>query len=160
MNKDQLKKWTLIAEVASATAVIITLVFVVIGMKENTNAIQAQTFQELMRDVNNWRLSIRDVESDQTMSMLRLEGFDSLPKSEQDLVRMIYLELWGIYEAAFFANERGVLGADEWSRFEKVICIERRGQLEDVWDQRHEELLSFKEILTPLFGEYVEENCQ
>jgi hypothetical protein len=73
---------------------------------------------------------------------------------------MIYLELWGIYEAAFFANERGVLGADEWSRFEKVICIERRGQLEDIWDQRHEELLSFKEILTPLFGEYVEENCQ
>jgi hypothetical protein len=72
MNKDLLKKWTLIAEVASATAVIIKLVFVVIGMKKNTNAIQAQTFQELMRDVNNWRLSIRDVESDQTMSMLRL----------------------------------------------------------------------------------------
>ena len=159
MKNKQLRKLALGAEIISAIAVIVTLIILVAGMKENTNALQAQTFQELMRDVNNWRSSIRQVESDQTLSKMRLEGFDSLPKSEQDLVRMIYLELWGIYEAAFFANERGVLGADEWSRFEKVICAERRGDLEHIWDTDYEGLLTFREILTPMFVEYIDNQC-
>lgn len=159
MKKKQKRNLVIGAEIVSAIAVITTLIFLVIGMRENTNALQAQTYQELMRDVNNWRMSIRQVESDQTLSKMRSGGYDSLPKSEQDLVRMIYLELWGIYEAAFFANERGVLGADEWSRFEKVICFERHGDLESVWDTEYEGQLTYKQILTPSFVDYVEGQC-
>ena len=160
MKNKQLRKWALSAELISAIAVIVTLVFVIIGMKENTNAMQAQTFQELMRDVNNWRSSIRSLERDQTMSTLRSEGFDSLSESQQVLVRLIFLELWGIYEAAFFANERGVLGSDEWARFERMICVQRRGDVEIHWDREYEGLFSYRNLLTPTFVEYVEAECQ
>jgi hypothetical protein len=160
MNTDGLKKWTLTAELISAVAVIITLIFLVVGMKENTNALQAQTFQELMRDVNNWRSSIRELESTQLMSKWRVDGIDGVSKEELDVLRIVYLELWGIYEAAFFANERGVLGADEWSRFEKVICRERQTYSNVFWGSGYEGLFSFAEILTPLFVEYVEVQCK
>ncbi len=159
MNKDDLQKWTPAAELISAVAVIITLLFLVVGMKENTNALQAQTFQELMRDVNNWRSSIREFEGSQLMSRWRVDGIDGLSKEELDVLRIVYLELWGIYEAAFFANERGVLGVDEWGRFEKVICRERRKHAIAVWDEGYEGFLCFEELVTALFVEYVEGQC-
>jgi len=63
--------------------------------------------------------------------------------------------------SAFFRMPKGMnIPRHTHPQWVQVICIERRGQLEDIWDQRHEELLSYKEILTPLFGEFVEENCQ
>lgn len=159
VKNKQLRRLALGAEIVSAIAVIVTLIFLIFGMKENTNALQAQTYQELMRDVNNWRSSIREKERDQTLSKFRLDGFDSLPKGEQDLVRIIFLELWGIYEAAYFANERGVLGADEWARFENVICKEHRGQSAIFWDGEYEGLLAFRQILTSMFVMYVENQC-
>ena len=159
MAKIELKNWTHFAEIASAAAVIVTLIFVIIGMKENTNAMQARTFQELMRDENNWRSSIRELERDQTMSALRSEGFDSLSEAEQDLVRLVFLELWGIYEAAFYANERGILGTDEWARFEKLICEQRSGQMGEHWDVEYEGLFSYRNLLTPKFVKFVENQC-
>jgi hypothetical protein len=73
---------------------------------------------------------------------------------------MIYLELWGIYEAPFFANARRAPGADAWSRFEKVICVERRGDLKDIWDSDYEGLLTFRQILAPILVEYIDNQCK
>ena len=160
MKNKKLQKWALGAEIVSAVAVVVTIGFLTFQMMENTNAIQAQTFQELMRDINNWRSSIREIERSQLMSKWREDGVDGLSKEELDVLRIVYLELWGIYESAFFANERGVLGEDEWGRFEKVICRERRTQDNVFWGSSYEGLFSFDEILTPIFVDYVETQCR
>jgi len=160
MKNKQLRKWALWAEIMSAVAVVVTIGFLAFQMMANTNALQAQTFQELMRDINDWRSSIRELEGDSTLIRLRKEGIDSLSEGEQGVVRLAYLELWGIYEAAFYANERGVLGPEEWIRFEVSICRSRRGQVDVYWDWDYEGLSPFNEILTPLFVKYVENLCQ
>jgi hypothetical protein len=160
VNKSNLQKWTLFAELSSATAVVITLVFLVVGMRENTNALQAQTFQELMRDVNNWRSSINQTERLRILSKFRLEEDGELTREETRAVRLIFLELWGIYEAAYFANERDVLGDEEWRRFEAMICFERNGASGDAfWNSASEGLVSFAGALTPSFVEFVDSQC-
>ena len=55
MRSDQLQKWALGAEIAGAVAVVITLGFLTLQMRENTNAVQAQTYQVLMQELNNFR---------------------------------------------------------------------------------------------------------
>ena len=55
MRSDQLQKWALGAEIAGAVAVLIALGFLVFQMRENTNALQAQTYQALMQELNDWR---------------------------------------------------------------------------------------------------------
>jgi hypothetical protein len=155
----KLKKWVPIAELVSAAAVIITLAFLVVGMRENTNALQAQTYQELMRDINTWRSSIRD--SATAITLDQLEEIMANGSSEEiGVIRITFLELWGIYEAAFFARERGVLGDNEWGRFAVMICFQRRGPVEQaLWGAEHGGLPPLTRLLTPAFIEYVDKEC-
>jgi len=156
MKNKQLRKWALSAELISAIAVIITLVFLVLGMKENTNALQAQTFQELMRQTNEWRASITEPSVVTLRDKWREQGFQSLTRIEQQQLRTTNHVLWGIYESAYFANERGVLGSEEWIRFESAICRQREQDV-DYWE--YEPLASFSDSLTPRFAEYIESSC-
>ncbi len=159
MPDTQLQKWVLIAELASGLAVVITLIFLIHGMRENTNAIQAQTFQELMRDVNDWRSSIRDLEREGLLFRFIEEGPEKIDPNEVVLIRLVFLELWGIYESAYFANQRGVLGPEEWKRFEFQMCNERRGISDSFFEADHRGLPAFEKSLTPAFSNFLQQKC-
>ena len=93
MRNEQLQNWALLAEVVSAIAVLVTLVFLISGMRENTSAIQSQTFQELMRDVNDWRSSVRDVErSGLLTATLSEDNFEILETGDKLYLRLIFPE--------------------------------------------------------------------
>ena len=161
MQSEKLQTWALIAEVVGGLAVVVTLIFVGLEMRANTNAIQAQTYQELMRDINAWRASLREDELNGFTAMARTkEGFESLSENQLSYVRLIQLEVWGIYEAAFFANERGVLGEIEWNRFEYQICASRNSTVSaEFWDTRVANLMPFSELFTNEFIEYIDREC-
>jgi hypothetical protein len=156
MESKQLQKWTLGAEICSALAVVITIGFLALQTMDNTNAVQAQTFQDLMRQTSEWRESVTDASVIELRDRWRDQGFQSLTRSEQLQIRSKNLVLWGIYESAYFANERGVLGIDEWTRFEIAICRGRERDL-DYWD--YDPFPSFSVLLTPRFAEYIESYC-
>ena len=156
MKNEQIRKWALGAEITSAIAVVMTIGFLAFQMMENTNALQAQMFQELMRDTNEWRARVSGPEAVEMRYKWTTEGFESLTRNEQLQVRMNDLVLWGIYESAYFANERGILGGNEWTRFESAICRNRERQAE-FWN--FEGTTSFSELLTTQFVEYIENTC-
>ena len=156
MKNKKLQKWALGAEIISAFAVVATIGFLAMQTMDNTNALQAQMFQELMRDTNDWRARISGPDAVEMRFKWRTEGFESLTRSEQLQIRMNDLVLWGIYESAYFANERGILAADEWTRFESAICRNRRRNA-DFWD--FDGMTSFPVLLTSQFLEYVENSC-
>jgi hypothetical protein len=76
-----MQKWALIAEVAGAMAVVITLGFVALEMRGNTNAIKAQTYQDLMQQVNDYRVLLLDhPERSALQDRMRTEGWESLAR--------------------------------------------------------------------------------
>jgi len=157
MKNKQFRKWALAAEIVSAVAVVVTIAFLAFQMRDNTNAMQAQTYQELMRDINNWRSSIRDAEWVLSGATLA-EEIAGGSSAEIGLIRMTFLELWGIYEAAFFAKERGVLGDNEWGRFEFMICFQRNAAAAQAfWEVEYAGVPPIKKALTPAFVEYADE---
>lgn len=159
--KLKLSEWASIAEIAASIAVVVTLLLVVASMRENTNAIQANTYQNFMRDLNDWRASVRMTGGPLTVRQVT-EAIESGSTDAFAEIQLVFLQLWGIYEAAFFANERGVLGANEWARFERMICFERNSaDTVRFWDERLEDtMLPLSEVLTPTFAEYVDDLCQ
>ncbi len=159
MESERLKRLALVGEVVSAAAVIVTLVFLIIGMRENTNALQAQTFQNLMSELTAWRTSMRDLEASGLMNKWRSSGPEAMSENELLLVRLALLELWGVYESSYFANERGVLGSEEWTRFQNMICLERNGGSAKFWNEEINGLVPFEKILTPAFSAYVQNKC-
>ncbi len=158
MRADQLQKWALGAEIAGAVAVVVTLGFLALQMRENTNAVQAQTYQALMQELNDFRKLNLHPELMRITEKFNEEGWQGLTSDEQRRVRTPAMVNWGIYESAYYANERGVLGEREWIRFAVGIC-RRRMVLADFWDPGGG-ITPMSELLTPDFVDYIESSCE
>ena len=163
MRSDQLQKWALAAEIAGAVAVVVTLGFLTFQMRSNTNTLQAQTYQALMQELNDWRTQGSDTERLILGQKHRQEGWQNLTRVEQRQIRMSSLVQWSIYETAYYANERGVLGEREWIRFDVAICRLFEGRARevpqvDLWEP--EGFTPMTELLTPDFVDYIESSCE
>ena len=157
MDREKLQVWALTAEIISGIAVVATLLFLAFEMSDNTNAAQAQTYQILMQEINGYRKMIGDPSMAQVFVKQRDEGWESLNEVEKRQYRSSNLVIWGIYESAYFANQRGVLGASEWSRFDVRLCgLFENSQFQ--WASGHE--APIRVLHTAEFVEYVENHCQ
>ena len=152
------------AEIVSAAAIVVTLGFLAFETRDNTNAIQAQTYQQLQNELNAYRAIYAD--SNSNLSKALIDAQNELDSSgmqglSEDAYWILFNDstiLWGIYESAYFADKRGVLGEQEWSRFESAICrkFDRDGPLWNVEGR----FLSTSDNLTKFFVDYVEATCK
>jgi hypothetical protein len=161
MKSKQLQKFALAAEIVSAAAIIVTLAFLVIEMRANTAAIQDQTYQELTQQLNNYRTNVMESDYPHILDKLLTEGWENLDRVERLKIMMLRHNLYAIYEMAFYSRKRDVIGADEWTRFEKSVCNAYQSDVDrGVWGNSFEsggiELL---ENLTPEFGQYILDTC-
>ena len=163
--KEKLQEFALIAEVIGGIAVIVTLVFLVVETRENTNAIQAQTYQSLTSELNESRRSERATHILQVTAKLADNGMESLTGLEWAELMFWNESKWGVYESAFYAYRRGILGDDEWMRFESAICRNRRTDIMFWYPERFgtppSDIQGFNlaSNLTPGFTEFVEQLC-
>ena len=158
MKNKKLQKWALGAELVSAVAVVVTIGFLAFQTMDNTNALQAQTYQVLMAELNNWRVSfVEDPSLQEIIENIDAVGWENLGMRERRRFWMREIAIWGIYESAYFAKLHGVLGELEWARFERQICP-RFNISRLMWDPPRS--MTVKPTLTPHFAEYVEANCK
>lgn len=152
--KRPLADWSDIAQIVSSVAVVITLVFLVIGINENTDIARATAYENQIESLNDIRKSlIQDRDLLLAWQAYREGSVESL--SEVDRIRLEYQinVLWATYEKAYFAYRYGIIGASEWTRFERLICENARrvrtSSLDDVVTPQ----------LTADFVAYVERVC-
>ncbi len=166
MKTERLQQWALAAEVIGGIAVVVTLGFLVLETRENTNAIQAQTYQSLTSELNIVRRTMALPEVVDMTFKLASSGFGAFSEIDRYKYVVYTGAKWGVYESAYYAHERGVLGESEWIRFEDAIC--RNYKLDHVvWhpEKYGEELMlagvnySMSNGLTPEFSRYTEETC-
>lgn len=155
--KSKLSEWASIAEIVSSLAVVVTLVILVLGIRENTEVTRASAFDRNMESLNQFRLEIAK-DPDLTRlwySQFDLPGFfeDDDPQARSDTARLSLISqtLWGILEKTYYAHQYGLIGEDEWARFEVGICAAKEAQEWDEWER----LVSF--VLSPRFIEFVEQ---
>lgn len=165
--KEKLRDYALLAEIVSGIAIVVTLIFLVVETRENTNAIQVQTYQSLTAELNELRRATVTSEMMPIQIKIMESGYDSLTVLEWGK-QMFWAEAkWGIYESAFYARERGILGDNEWLRFESAICRNLQGD-HPLWypDQGGPEFSldmpdrNIVSNITPVFREYVESLCE
>jgi hypothetical protein len=155
MNQ-RLSDWASVAEIVSALAVVITLIFLLAGIRENTAAVQASMFDRNIDSLNEIRKTVySDSEVARLWQAYRNGDIDSLDEINQIQAVHLASAVLTIYEKAYYANENNLIGPDEWERFEFQIC----NQL-----GRIESSASLKEMmegaLTPKFRSYVQGLCR
>ena len=159
MKKNQLRKWALGAEIVSAIAVVITVGFLAFQIMNNTNATQAQTYQLLMQEMNDYRLIFTEPGVAAIATKFAQQGWADLDPVEQRQYYATQTIRWGLYESAYYANKRGVLGDAEWHRFERAYCRARKSDQAVIpWDP--EGFTPVPELLTPEFVDFVQATCK
>ena len=138
----------MVAEIVSGVAVVITLVFLVVEVRGNSDLIRANAFNRSMESLNELRMLIATDE--ENLAVMREHwGIDS----EDELRRqLLVVSLWSIYEKTYYSPKYGLVGQAEWERFDTRICryIEIR---EDYWR------FNVSVFLTEEFRNYVIDRC-
>ena len=147
----KLKEWALVAEIASGIAVLITLLILVIGVRDNTNVTRAAVYANLMSDINQFNLSMVN---DPELSLLWSgdRGIEEMADEEASRLILLNRVLYRIYEAAYFSYGNGSLGFSQWERFQGTICTVRQRRDPALWSNT-------ASILTSEFRSYVEDSC-
>ena len=109
MNNERVKNWAHLAEIVSGIAVVLTLIFIVLEIRENSNLIRANTFDRSIDSLIDWRMQILSNE-DSLRVMAQHWGFD-----DEDLLRrqLLVVSMWSIYETTYYAHEYDHIGPEE-----------------------------------------------
>lgn len=149
MKKKNLKHWAQVSEIIAGVAVVITLVFLIFEVRENSDLVRADSFNRSIESLVEWRSDIAT--NDAALKVMAEHfGFEDPEVLRQQL---LVVNLWSIYEKTYYSQQYGLVGPAEWERFQTRICSYQRSG-EDFWDER------VAVFLTEEFRSYVVSSCK
>ncbi|MCH6550073.1 MAG: hypothetical protein IH812_09640 [Proteobacteria bacterium] len=118
---DRENQWlTLIANLG----VIAGLVFLGFEIRQNTNIAMADAYRENVQDIAEWReLTITNPDLSRLYRTYLRQGMQAVDEAERGRIDELIYNVMGSYENAFFARNYGIIGDEEWSRFQFGACI-------------------------------------
>lgn len=141
----KLSEWASLAEILSGVAVVITLIFLIVELRENTGVMRATAFE---RNIQSFIDSRRMMAQDPDLTRITMElrsHYQSMSPEDQLRARVWWQSNFLSYEKAYYAGAYGLLGASESERFTRLAC--------DSLPTFDPELR--EQILQPLTQEYV-----
>lgn len=119
-----------LTEVFGSIAVVISLVFVGLEIRQNTAASRAATYQEIIRASNEYLLVI-GADPDLSLIMYRASS-DSLRERLSGLDQLQYFNVRRVFrrnmENAYVQHQIGVPGDVEWDTYHGLACRGRRSR--------------------------------
>ena len=139
MSEKSWSKWSSVAEILSSTAILITLVFLVVQTKQNTDAINAQ----LVANRGEARAAIWEqvtsaliLQTENPRIMMNLRSAGDLSAEEQGELDSFLILMWGTREFVWLQYRDGVVDEATY----KTIMDERHlftlPRVSEWWDER------------------------
>jgi hypothetical protein len=123
MNQ-KLSDWASFAEIVSGIAVVVTLVFLVLSIRDNTATTRAAVYSDMIDEFNELGRSIfEDPELSRLFDAYIDQTTAELEETEQRRLRKVALSEFRSYEKAYFNRQYGVIGDAEWERMQSGMCL-------------------------------------
>ena len=123
MKKSKLKIFALIAEIVSGVAVLITVILLLYGVWENTNAVKVDTYDRLLSDMTAvFMTSATDDELAEAIRIRRNEDSKTQSEFQQFIDWRFFQALYLIYERAYIQWESGNMDDYQFERFRVHMC--------------------------------------
>ena len=118
----KLSDWASIAEIFGAVAIVVSLVFVGLQIRDNTVAIQAATYQEhLGYELNLLTTAASDSGLAENYAIGSRGGtLDGLEGSDVAKTRWLWLATYRLYEGFYLQYLRGTLSTEDWESRRQV----------------------------------------
>ena len=119
----KLADWASIFEIVSSIAVLITLAILIFQVADNTSAVRSNAYQQIISNTHNALLEVSSSsELAKAFSANTENRLDELDEGTQTQFVAWQRAVWRNYEGAYFHWKRGILGAEEWQTYYRVIC--------------------------------------
>jgi len=152
--KLKLSEWASLAEVVSGIAVLVTLVFLIMGIRENTDVTRASMYDSSLMSLNDLeRTAMADPDLLRvymawvTGQAVRLEGDD------RNRLSLLVVAQFRVFDSVHSRQRYGLLGESEWQRFRPIICT-AYGRAQEAGLE-----LQVTQMTSSSFSEYVETAC-
>ena len=143
-----------IAEIVSGIAVVVTLIFLVLGIRDNTTITQVSVYSNIIDSVNEIQQSLyEDPELSRLYDAYVDQKTSSLAEVDQRRVARIAQSILRVYEKAYFGREYGVVGDAEWRRTQGAICLHNE------WGESAGVIATQTRVLTEEFRQFVADHC-
>ena len=121
--KEKLQVWALIAEIVSGVAIVITLIFLVVSVRDETSATRTLVYEDLLSGLNDFYNVL--MQDDELASLWLARGESdrvSLNDEEVRKLTLMFRSVMRIQDAAYSASQYGTLGEPEADRMLASAC--------------------------------------
>ena len=148
----KLSHWADVAEILSGIAVVVTLVVLIAGVRENSSLLRASTYADRLETTNEFdRQMISDPELRNIFfAFLRGEA-SSLQDSQRETLSLVMNQIFRGYEIDFTMMRYGIFGDEEWSIVQTRMCRTYR--------EAEAQGLGVLGRSSDVFAEYVRSTC-
>jgi hypothetical protein len=122
MNQ-RLSDWANIAQIASGIAVVITLIVLIVGVRENTEVVRASAYANSIASLNDLSLTtLTDVDAVRVWEAYIREDTADFDNLDEQRLNLMLLTVFRTYETTYFSEGYGLIGQSEWGRLNRTIC--------------------------------------
>lgn len=119
----KLADWANVAEVLSGIAVVVTLIVLVAGVRNNTESVRASTYADMLKTANEFENQlITDPELRDIFFAGLLGGAESLTDSQRLIFGLIMQARFREQHIAYTMRKYGQLDEGQWPEIEEAIC--------------------------------------
>ena len=145
-NLDRIHK---VGELTAAVAVVISLVFVGIQVRQNTEIQKQLATRSLARDWNTAAAAYQDPEL--ACLFIRLMNSEKLTLQEATQIEAVYWRIYKVYEELHYQYEEGVIDESVWGGFRYTTTAEASFQgVRDWWQ-------GYRNTFSARFREYMDD---
>ncbi len=153
--KKSLSDWASIAEIISGFAVVATLIFLIFGIRGNTEITRVAVYESNINSLIEWRSQlIQDRDIARLWEAYTNADIENLDSTDRLRLVQLVANNFNIYEKAYYAQLYGVMGTSESARFEAMSCVQYGNALQNEWM-----LNILDRIMTTQFMSYLSDNC-
>jgi hypothetical protein len=127
-----------IGEALGGVAVLVSLVYLAIQIRQNTRTVRTTAFQHVVDSFSQISLEVGKDRSLSELWVRSVGGLASLDQIDQVRLRFVLLSLLRRAESVQFQSEQGALGAESWAGIRESIKLTLSSQgVRKLWVQNH-----------------------
>ena len=136
MTLDQLAS---IGEIVGSVAVIVSLAYLAIQIRTNTEAERTSTYQSIVSDfgaLNNTMASTPELSH---MFVEAMENYHQFSSGEQARISQIFFQCFHLFENMFYQHRKGYLDEEVWAGWKRLmLTYHARPGFQTWWEHRRD----------------------
>jgi len=128
-----------IGEIISGIAVIISLVYLAIQIRTNTEAERSSTYQSIVSDFGAMNNTMASTPELSHMFVQAMENYHQLSSDQKARISQIFFQCFRYFENMFYQHKKGYLDEEVWIGWKRLmLTYYSRPGFQTWWEHRRE----------------------